>query len=438
MKNTKRGISSLITQWWDILGLAEPFKFAGKLILQRCWKTQSDGTTLKWDDIIPTDILNDWEQWKKDVEKVAEMEIPRYIFEGLEKPPRTIYLHGFSDGGLAGYGLVIYIRYFDPKAGRFTCRLIYSASRVAPNNKPLSIPRKELAAATLLVESITKIAEEWKVPKKNVFLHCDSKVVLNWIKQDKDKQTVWVRNRIARIQQSNFSFFWTPGHKNPADFVSKLTSTKRYVNNVAWTEGPEYLRDPKEVWKNEYSATLLAETSLSSEELRLINEEKREKEIVSYCTTNPAVEKTLFDDIMDRHNELHKVLGLLILFTRAYLEFKGKLKKDGQSKGDINNDDNFLDQYELIIPKVTEKDDAPLFTIPSIPEQRRCLRYLIQHTQKLYHSTEYAQLKEKGVLNDKKSSLARLNITLKEGVICLHSRLAQNELLPEQLRFPKV
>ena len=169
MKNTKRGISSLITQWWDILGLAEPFKFAGKLILQRCWKTQNDGTTLKWDDIIPPDILNDWEQWKKDVEKVAEMEIPRYIFEGLEKPPRTIYLHGFSDGGLAGYGLVIYIRFFDPKAERFTCRLIYSASRVAPNNKPLSIPRKELAAATLLVESITKIAEEWEVPKKNVF-----------------------------------------------------------------------------------------------------------------------------------------------------------------------------------------------------------------------------------------------------------------------------
>ena len=67
-----------------------------------------------------------------------------------------------------------------------------------------------------------------------------------------------------------------------------------------------------------------------------------------------------------------------------------------------------------------------------------CLKYLIQHTQKIYYSPEYTQLKEKGVLTDKKSSLARLNITLKEGVICLHSRLAQNELLPEQLRFPKV
>ena len=86
-------------------------------------------------------------------------------------------------------------------------------------------------------------------------------------------------------------FFWTPGHKNPSDFVSKLTATKKYVNNVAWTEGPEYLKDPKEVWKNEYRATLLAETSLSSEELRFINEEKRGKEVVSYCTTNPEVEK---------------------------------------------------------------------------------------------------------------------------------------------------
>ena len=40
---------------------------------------------------------------------------------------------------------------------------------------------------------------------------------------------------------------------------------------------PEYLKDPEEVWMNEYSATLLAETSLSSEELRFINDEKREK-----------------------------------------------------------------------------------------------------------------------------------------------------------------
>ena len=101
----------------------------------------------------------------------------------------------------------------------------------------------------------------------------------------------------------------------------------------------------------------------------------------------------MIDDIMDRHNELHQYLRLLILVTRAYLEFKGKLKKDGQSKGDINNDDNFLDQYEVIIPKVTEKDDAPLFTIPSIPEQRRCPKYLIQHTQKNYHSTEYVMIR---------------------------------------------
>ena len=87
------------------------------------------------------------------------------------------------------------------------------------------------------------------------------------------------------------------------------------------------MKDPKEVWKNEYSATLLAETSLSSEELRFINEEKREKTVVSYCTTSLAVEKTMIDDIMDRHNELYKVLRLLIQVTRVYLEFRGKLKK---------------------------------------------------------------------------------------------------------------
>ena len=39
---------------------------------------------------------------------------------------------------------------------------------------------------------------------------------------------------------------------------------------------------------------------------------------------------------------------------------------------------------------------------------------------------------------DKKSPSARLTVIMKDEVICLHSRLAKNELLPEQLRYPKV
>ena len=81
----------------------------------------------------------------------------------------------------------------------------------------------------------------------------------------------------------------------------------------------------------------------------------------------------MIDDIMDRHNELHEVLRLLIQVTRAYLEFREKLKKDGQPEGKVSNGDNYLDQYKLTTPKVTEKDDKYSFTIPSIPEQRRCL-----------------------------------------------------------------
>ena len=266
VRDTKRGVSSLITQWWDIMGYAEPFKLAGKLILQRCWQTQNNGQNLNWDDRLPDDILNDWTQWKKDVEKVAEMELPRYIFEGLESPPKELFLHGFCDGGEKAYGIVTYIRFFDPKIGKYKTRLLFSSSRVAPTNKPLSTPRKELAGAAFLVEIVLKIAEHWDVPNTHIFLHCDSKVVLQWIKQDTNKQTVWVRNRVLKIQRVNLPFFWTPTHKNPADKVSKVTQPKNYVNNVSWTEAPTYLQDPEEKWKIEYKIGNPTGLTLTEEE----------------------------------------------------------------------------------------------------------------------------------------------------------------------------
>ena len=162
-----------------------------------------------------------------------------------------MFLHGFWDGGEKAYGIVIYIRFFDPKIGKYKTRLLFSSSRVAPTNKPLSTPRKELAGAAFLVEIVLKIAEHWDVPNTHIFLHCDSKVVLQWIKQDTNKQTVWVRNRVLKIQRVNLPFFWTPTHKNPADKVSKVTQPKNYVNNVSWTEAPTYLQDPEEKWKIE-------------------------------------------------------------------------------------------------------------------------------------------------------------------------------------------
>ena len=101
-----------ITQWWDVMGYAEPSQLAGKLILQRCWQTQNNGQTLNWDSRLPHDILNEWTQWTKDVEKVAELELLRYIFEGLESPPKELLLRGFCYGGEKAYGIVINIRFF--------------------------------------------------------------------------------------------------------------------------------------------------------------------------------------------------------------------------------------------------------------------------------------------------------------------------------------
>lgn len=86
------------------------------------------------------------------------------------------------------------------------------------------------------------------------------------------------------------------------------------------------MKDPEERWKNEFSADILPVNTLSPEELKFINEEKKEKEGVSNCTTIQAVDKPMLDKIMDRHNEFHKVMKLGIHIIRDYLSFKERLK----------------------------------------------------------------------------------------------------------------
>ena len=83
------------------------------------------------------------------------------------------------------------------------------------------------------------------------------------------------------------------------------------MNNAAWTEGPEYLKDPEERGNNEFSENMLAVSTLSPEELQFKNEEKKQKDVVSYCTTIQSVDKPMIDEIMHRHNEFQKVLRLL-------------------------------------------------------------------------------------------------------------------------------
>ena len=63
----------------------------------------------------------------------------------FQKPPpiQSLELHAFSDGGGAGFGIVIFVRW-EQKPGKFSMRRIFASSRIVSSSSTMSVPRREL------------------------------------------------------------------------------------------------------------------------------------------------------------------------------------------------------------------------------------------------------------------------------------------------------
>jgi len=66
--NSIRGILSIVNSTYDLLGLAAPFLFNAKLILQDLCRN-------KFDNKIPAEYLHRWQAWLQELPKLEPLEI---------------------------------------------------------------------------------------------------------------------------------------------------------------------------------------------------------------------------------------------------------------------------------------------------------------------------------------------------------------------------
>ena len=88
---SKRGILSFISSIFDPLGMITPAILEPKLIIQELWRRNVD-----WGDELPSELKYCWEEWKKTLQDLPSMEIPRWydIDFTNEQGPQ---LHVFAD-----------------------------------------------------------------------------------------------------------------------------------------------------------------------------------------------------------------------------------------------------------------------------------------------------------------------------------------------------
>ncbi|CAK9806969.1 hypothetical protein ANTQUA_LOCUS5085 [Anthophora quadrimaculata] len=239
-QNTKRQILSKIAQLFDPLGLVGPVLVKAKILMQQLWKCKTS-----WDDKVPTELLEIWNNYKVQLPDLINFEIPRQL---LIENPIEIQLHGFCDASQIAYGACIYLRSIDSN-NQVKINLVAAKSRVAPL-KFLTIPRLELCAALLLANLYEIVSNALKITFHSVYFWSDSTIALHWLKSTPHSLKTFVANRVAKIQDLTDQGDWKHivSADNPADCLSRGQYAKEFLSNQLWLNGPTWLSDKPSNW----------------------------------------------------------------------------------------------------------------------------------------------------------------------------------------------
>lgn len=245
---TRRGILSVTSSIYDPLGIASPFVMTAKSLLQQLCRNG-----IGWDEKIDETLLRNWNSWLTQVKQLEDVRIERCYKPKNFGHLASYQLHCFADASELGMGVVIYLRITDENKV-VHCSFVMGKSRVAPL-KSMTIPRMELAAATLAVKLSKLVDDQLDYPIEKIHFWTDSMSVLRYIANTKTRFQTFVANRLAIIHAAtNFDqWHYVNTKENPADCASRgVSSVVKFIDNQRWFHGPEFLWKQESTWPAEH------------------------------------------------------------------------------------------------------------------------------------------------------------------------------------------
>ena len=367
------------------MGIAGPFILTGKLILQEL-------ITLKigWEEAIPAGQELNWMRWLEELPKLEAFEVARALKPDGFGTIVSCQLHHFNDASMAGYGAVSYLRLANDK-GQVHCSIVMAKSRVAPLKK-MTIPRLELAAATVAVRLNAIITKELEIPIDQTIFWTDSTTALRYLNNDTGRYQTFVANRVAIIKDESSPSQWrfVRSEDNPADDASRGVKADTLLDKTRWFHGPDFLRKEESEWPR----------------LPDSFEDKEEEDVdviqPKVCCVTRAQE-TATDRLLDHYSDwyrLKKAVAWMLRFKK-YLQAK-RLRTKSAS-----------------LLSVTELEDAE--------------KAIVQHVQRIVFASELRSVSAQDSADIdidqkkqlvKKSQLRKLDPVFVDGLLRVGGRLA--------------
>ena len=150
---TKRQVVSLVSRFYDPLGILSPVIVPFKIFFQELSKLKQG-----WDQSLSGETLTRWKFLLKGLKTDGPIVIPRCYSVALPKESfsSTYRLCGFCDASAQAYAAVVYLVINTNTTAATT--LVCSKTLISPLQK-LTIPRLELMSAVLLARLINSVSE---------------------------------------------------------------------------------------------------------------------------------------------------------------------------------------------------------------------------------------------------------------------------------------
>ncbi|XP_059608215.1 uncharacterized protein LOC132256052 [Phlebotomus argentipes] len=323
--STKRHMASGVAKFFDPVGLMGPVIVEAKIMLQDMHRMK-----LGWDEPVPPEVQKQWKDFVLRLRDITQIRIPRWI--SMFSNPDGVELHAFCDASGKAYGVAIYV--VTIFQGQRFARLLMAKSRVAPK-KEITIPKLELCAATLAVETTSRIQDA--VVPDSTHYWSDSTVVLHWINSPPDAYKIFVAKRIGTIREKTRANQWrhVASGENSGDIISRGASPSQLIDMSLWWEGPAFLKEPMTSWPPPFSSA-----GCAAEEVD--------------CFVASAKQECLIQPLLERYSGLPRIQRIMAYVLRFALRRRHPLPA---TIAPINADE--MDRALLFIIKVDQRRALP-------------------------------------------------------------------------------